>query len=224
MARDSESDIAWGHFLSQHKNSPNIENFVRPFYVPMTDIAKTLDGLTTALDLDKATGQRLDLIGSIVGANRYFPQGVTLAYFGFITQPAGRAFGKARMRHESDPLTESYTAGDEEYKTIIKAKIALNNGHGTAGEISEAAKTAFRAPVVSARDAGTASIDLWVGRIPSQDEGLGRVIPDYLPRAAGVSINIVFWSPLLPFGFSSNGHFGFGIGIMARTPISGDAS
>lgn len=220
MAREPEGDIAWGNFLRQHHGSPNAESFVRPFYLPMTTIAKSAEDLTTALDLTGVSGARLDLVGSIVGASRYMPQGITLAYFGFISQPSGRGFGKARMRHEGEPMTQAYTASDVEYRTLIKAKIALNNGRGTSRQIADAAKIAFSAPVASARDAGPAQIDLWVGRIPSANEGLGRVIPDMLPRAAGVSINIVFWSPFLPFGFSNNNHFGFGVGIMARTPIS----
>lgn len=220
MAREPESDVAWSHFLLQHRNSPNAEGFVRPFYAPLDALARSAEDMLTALDIEKAEGERLDLIGSIVGASRYLPQGITLAYFGFINQPSGRGFGQARMRHEGEPLAQAYNASDVEYRTIIKTKIALNNGHGTADDIAEAAKIAFRTPVVSARDAGPAAIELWVGRIPGPDEGLGRVIPEFLPRAAGVSISIIFWAPSLPFGFASNGHFGFGIGVLARTPVS----
>jgi hypothetical protein len=218
MAREPEGDIAWGHFLRQHHGSPQAEGFARSFYGPMTTLATALDALTTALRLDDATGARLDLIGSIVGASRHIPQGITLGFFGFITQPSGRGFGIARMRHEGDPLFEAWTAPDVEYRSLIRAKIGLNNGHGTAAEIEAAAKAAFNAPVVSARDAGSAHIELWVGRIPGPDEGLGRVVPDYLPRAAGVSISIVFYAASLVFGFKNNRHWGFGVGIMARTP------
>lgn len=220
MSIDKQEEIAWSHFLSQHQNSQNMEGFVKPFFAPMTTLANSLDRMTFEDDIEASSGARLDLVGSIVGATRFFPQGISLAFFGFISQPSGRAFGVARMRHEDDAITQSYTAGDVEYRTLIKTKIALNNGHGTAPEIARAAKIAFNAPVVSARDAGEAHIELWVGRIPSLDEGLGKIIPDYLPKLAGVSMNIVFWSPSLPFGFISNKHFGFGVGIMARTPLS----
>lgn len=220
MAKEKQSDIAWNNFLWQHQKSPNAENFVKPFYLPFDYAVDSAEQLRFALDLDKAEGERLDYIGSIVGASRYLAQGIKLPFFGFNSQEVGRGFGQARMRHEGEAQSEAYTAGDEEFKTIIRTKIFLNNGHGTAAEIEEAAKIAFRAPTVSARDAGPATVELWVGRIPSVDEGLGRVIPDMLPRAAGVLINIVFWSPDLPFGFISNGHFGFGVGVMARTPVS----
>lgn len=219
MTRPPEDDVAWGYFLPQHRNSVNAENFARSFFTPLNELARSLEDLLSALDLENASGERLDLIGSIVGASRYMPQGITLAYFGFAHQPAGRGFGRARMRHEGEPLTQSYTANDQEFKVLIRLKIMLNNGHGTAPEIAAAAKFAFRAPTASARDAGPGKIELWVGRIPSQDEGLGRVIPDMLPRLAGVSINIIFWEPLLPFGFANNGHFGFGVGVLARTPF-----
>lgn len=220
MPREPEGDIAWGHILRQHEKSPKLEGFVRGFYGPMTSLATNLEALQTALRLDDATGARLDLIGSIVGASRYVAQGITLAYFGFATQPSGRGFNQARMRREGEPLTQAYTALDSEYRTIIRLKIAQNNSHGTAYDIEQAAKMAFKAPVVSARDAGTAHIELWVGRIPGVEEALGRVVPEMLPRAAGVSISIVFWAPNLPFGFRSNNHFGFGVGVMARSPFS----
>lgn len=219
MASVPQDQVAWDNFLSQHKNSPVAEGFARSFFVPMNDIARSLEQLTLALDIDAAEGARLDLIGSIVGASRYMPQGITLAYFGFVTQVSGRGFGQARMYHDSEPLSQAYTAGDDEYRVLIKTKIALNNGHGTAAEIEAAARYAFRAPTASARDAGPAHVELWVGRIPSVNEGLGRVIPDILPRAAGVRISIVFWNPELAFGFRNNNHFGFGVGILARNPI-----
>jgi hypothetical protein len=220
MARPLDSEIAWGNFKRQHSEDINMEAFVKSLYAPLDSLGQALEAMKSLTDINQASGQRLDLIGSIVGADRYLPQGITLAFFGFISQPSGRGFGKARMRSQNEGTTESYTAADAEFKTLIRTKIALNNGHGTAPEIEAAAKLAFNAPVVSARDAGDASIDLWVGRIPSVDEGLGRVLPDYLPRAAGVSVNIIFWEPSLPFGFSNNKHFGFGVGVLARSPLS----
>lgn len=219
MATLPQDEIAWDKFLSQHKNSPQAEGFARSFFMPMNAISSSLEQLTRALDLDSAQGARLDLIGSIVGASRYMPQGITLAYFGFVTQASGRGFGQARMYHDGEALAQSYTAGDEEYRILIKTKIALNNGHGTAKEIEDAARYAFRAPTASARDAGPGHVELWIGRIPNINEGLGRVIPDILPRAAGVRISLVFWNPELPFGFKNNNHFGFGVGILARNPI-----
>ncbi len=220
MAIIDDSEVAWDNFLRQHKNSPKAEAFVKSIYAPTISFNISAERLKTATDVDKATGGRLDAIGSIVGVSRYLSQGITLAFFGFRNQPSGRGFGQARMRYEGEAITQAYEANDIEYRSLIKAKIALNNSHGTAPELEQAAMTAFRAPVCSARDAGNASINLWVGRIPSVDEGLGRVIPDFLPRPAGVKINIVFWNPSLPFGFKSNNHFGFGIGVLARTPQS----
>lgn len=220
MARPKESDVAWANFLSQHIKAKNAENVVRPIFQPLDAMGQSLDAMRLQMDYALVTGERLDKVGSIVGAQRYLPQGIKLTYFGFITQESGRGFGQARMRHEGEPLTDAYTLNDVEYRQIIQAKIALNNGRGTAKEIEAAAKMAFRAPTASARDAGPGAIELWIGRIPSVDEGIGRVIPDFLPRLAGVKISLKFWNPQLPFGFSNNKHFGFGVGVMARTPLT----
>ena len=103
-ARASDADVAWGHFLAQHKGKPVLEAFVRALYAPIAPLADSLVGLRTALDLDRAEGARLDLIGSIVGVSRHIPQGIVLSYFGFQSQPAGRGFGQARLRREGEPV------------------------------------------------------------------------------------------------------------------------
>lgn len=220
MARDPQDVTAWGNVLRQHADSPQMEGFFRAFYGPLTGAAAALDQIASSRTLDDAEGERLDLIGSIVGIGRDIPNGVYIAYFGFQGQPAGRAFGVARMRREGDPIALSYSAGDVEFRAMIRAKIALNNGHGTAPEIARALRSIFGVEQVSVRDVGPAAIEAWIGRIPAPDEVTGSVVQNLLPRAAGVKLNLTYFSPAF-FGFVGQaGATGFGQGPMARTSTS----
>ena len=218
MARTPQGDIAWGHVLEQHRRSPNAEGFFRAFYDPLTGLASGLDDLSLALVLDQAEGERLDLIGSIVGLGRELPTGITLLYFGFANQASGRGFGQARMRREREPIAATYTAPDVEFRAMIRAKIALNNGRGTAPELEAAGRTAFRWPHVSVRDAGPAHFELWIGREPEIGEVASATLSPLLPRGAGIGMSIGRQAVVLFFGFREQNLAGFGVGILARTP------
>lgn len=206
--------------LRQHTLSPRIEALVKALHTPLTPLTRSLEDLTTALNLDAAEGARLDLIGSIVGVSRELPDGIFIPYFGFASQPAGRGFGQARMRREGEPTATTYTAPDVEYRTLIRAKIALNNSHGTADDVAAVLRSHYGASLVSVRDTGNAHAEGWVGRIPAPDEPLARTLPRF-PRAAGVTIGVVFYEPGRTFGFAGQANaVGFGQGPMARTPPS----
>jgi hypothetical protein len=218
MARADQGDIAWSHVLDQHRASQTAEGFFRAFYAPLTGLANAFDDLTLALTLDQAEGERLDLIGSIVGIGRTLPAGITLLYFGFASQASGRGFGQARMRREREPISTTYIAPDAEFRPMIRAKIRLNNARGTAPEIEQASREAFRWPTVSVRDAGPAHFEIWIGREPEVGEVASATLSPLLPRAAGVGMSIGRQTILIPFGFRENNHLGFGLGFMARAP------
>lgn len=218
MARATQGDIAWSHVLEQHRGSPNAEGFFRAFYDPLTGLAGALDDLSLALTLDQAEGERLDLIGSIVGIGRELPTGITLTYFGFASQASGRGFGQARMRREREPISATYIAPDAEFRPMIRAKIALNNGRGTAPELEAAARAAFRWPAVSVRDAGPAHFELWIGREPQAGEVASATLSPLLPRGAGIGMTVGRQNVVLVFGFKEQGLAGFGVGVMARSP------
>jgi hypothetical protein len=195
MAREPQDDIAWGNVLRQHVGKPRTEGFFRSFYPPLTQAASALDAVRADRALDDAEGARLDLIGSIVGISRDIPNGIYLAFFGYAEQPAGRGYGQARYRADGEPAATSYNAPDAEYRSLIRAKIALNNGHGTAPEIVAALRHVYGVDLVSVRDGTPGAVEIWIGMIPSPDDQREFLVRDLLPRAAGVRINFNFFSP-----------------------------
>ena len=223
MPRQDDAQAGWDNMLSQHHQSPLTEALVKSLLRPLAATCAAAEGLLQALDYANATGERLDYVGSIVGITREIPNGVFLSYFGFEGQPAATGFGQSRMRHQGDATSVSYMMPDIEYRSIIRTKIALNNGHGTSGEIRDALIDAFNTNNVSVRDSETApaTARAWIGRLASEAEVLSSVIPRLVPRLGGVKLEYLFYDADRVFDFlGKRGAAGFGKGIMHRTALT----
>ncbi len=214
-------EIAWSHWLAQHVGKVNTENFVLAFYNPINQLDLVLDELYTKRWIETAEGSALDGCGSIVGLGRVTPQAIYLPFFGFITQPSGRAFGVARMRKQHEAYATTNTLGDVEYRSRILAKIALNNGYGTAEQIMSALQDALGVDNVRIFDMGNANGNLYINELISQNDPRFYIIDSMIPRAAGVKLWPYLTDPTYVFGFEEQKvYYGFGVGVLARTPPS----
>jgi hypothetical protein len=182
--------IAWGHFLAQHFDKINTENFVTSFYPPLNILDQALWDLYAKRWIDTATGEQLNGIGYIVGISRVIQGSVYLAFFGFATQIAGRAFGVARMRHKGEPWSKSSVLADAEYRTIIRLKIALNNGHGTAEEIMAVYNLTLNVQGTIVNDAGNANANVVINDYIPENDPRSQLYNYMIPKAAGVKLNI----------------------------------
>jgi hypothetical protein len=213
-------DIAWNHFLAQHEGKRSTEDFVLSFYGPLNILDEVLNELYTKRWIETAEGSALDGCGSIVGLSRTVSDAVYLAFFGFVTQPSGRAFGVARMRKEGEPFATTNVLGDVEYRGRIIAKIALNNGYGTAEQIMHSLQDALGVDDVRIFDIGNANANLYINELISQSDPRFYVIDKMIPRAAGVKIWPYLVDPKFTFGFLEQDLYGFGVGVMDRMPQS----
>jgi hypothetical protein len=215
-------EVAWGHFLAQHFNKENTEDFVTAFYPPLNMLDQALNDLYTKRWLETAEGQQLDGIGSIVGQTRIIANSVYLEFFGFTAQIAGRAFGVARLRHIREPWSESSVLGDDDYRVLINLKIALNNGHGTAEELMHAFDTILKVTRTTVVDFGNANARVLINDFIMSNDPRSQLLDYMLPKAAGVKLWPLLVNLDATFGFSNQnmGYFGFGIGILARSPAS----
>lgn len=210
--------IAWEHWLAQHIGKKNTEDFVRSFYGPLQKLDEVLNELYVERWLETADGDALDKIGCIVGLSRDIPDVIYKAFFGFVTQPSGRAFGVAKMRLHNEDYQDSMTLGDAEYRTALYLKIALNNGHGTAEEIMYAINTALNVTNSSVFDLSNATGMLLIRELILPTDPRAYVVDKLLPRAAGVKFYVLLADKQYVFGFSNQKiYYGFGVGIMART-------
>lgn len=81
----------------------------------------------TILDIDKSTGNNLDLIGSIVGQPRVLVDFSIDKYFGFLGNPRAEPYDVGLWYSTfSNKGSDTRTLSDEEYRRIIKARIIRN--------------------------------------------------------------------------------------------------
>jgi len=98
---------------------------VRP-YAEGELIARSIIGL---FDIDTAIGQALDFTGQWVGLTRFIDVLLPLVWFSFDDDELGFDQGKWRTPYEA--WTEIIELGDEEYRTLLKARIVANHWDGT---------------------------------------------------------------------------------------------
>ncbi len=209
------ADIAWGHFLAQYGDSPRLESLVRALYAPLQH--RQLKALYDERWLDTAVGRQLDGIGEIVGQPREIDDTLFVQFFGFHGQPNVAGFGKARLRRQYEPAVAGSTKlRDPEYRKILYWKIGLNNGHGTAPEIAASVKAIFDASVVRVRDLGNAKLGVWFNTTPQTNSALLVNAERWVPALAGVGVELLANTDEKPFGFISQGFYGFGVGVLAR--------
>lgn len=216
------AQIAWNNFLAQHVGKENTENFVLSFYPPINVLDKALNDLYTLRWIETSEGAQLDGIGSIVGLSRNIANSIYLPFFGFSSQISGRAFGVARMRHKREPYAQSSVLGDVEYRSAIRMKIALNNGHGTAEELMHAFNTSLHVTGTVVVDHGNANARVYINDFIMSSDPRSQLLSYMIPKAAGVKLWPYFVDADHIFGFADQnmGYFGFGIGILARQPAS----
>jgi hypothetical protein len=216
------AEIAWSHFLAQHVGKTNTENFVRAFYPPLNELDNALNDLYTKRWLETAEGVQLDGIGSIVGIKRTVPNAVYLPFFGFASQIAGRGFGVARMRNKREPYAQSIVLGDYDYRLLINMKIALNNGHGTAEELVYAFNQALNVTGTRVVDVGNANARIYINDFIMSFDPRSELLNYMIPKAAGVKLWPYYVDADYTFGFVNQnmGYYGFGIGVLARSPGS----
>lgn len=81
-------------------------------------------------NLDHATGQQLDIIGKWIGRNREVTSPIADYFFSFDSPTLGFDYGTWKNHYE--PEFGVIKVGDNEYRTMLRAKIGANNWDGTA--------------------------------------------------------------------------------------------
>lgn len=178
--------VAWGHWLTQFQDSPRLESVVRGLYWGMNEAAKTASQLYMDRWLDTAIGKQLDGIGEIVGQSRIILAG-DIRFFGFQGQTNSGGFSEARFRREWESGTGGMVALlDDDYRRLLRWKIAVNKGTGTAPDIAEAINAIFSTQNTRVIDVGNANIEIVVDVQLPEDNPLIVNKEQWVPAAAGV--------------------------------------
>lgn len=179
------------------------------------------------LDIDKAWGHRLDLIGKIVGIDRIVEKGYAKKYFGFEGATNAKGFGKAPMFNAvRDSAYSDTELSDEQFRFFIKSKIAKNitsakmANDGDRLSLQETVQYLFEG-LAYVDDNKNMTLTLYIDE--SYDEDDIRIIMQegLLPSPQGVGYKFVNnYSQDGTFGFLNNPNAkGFGEGKFARKVI-----
>lgn len=182
----------------ENRSKPKFVATVSATVQPLADIAAVAAGLTAAFDLDNAVGAQLDAVGEWVGRSRAIETPLEGVYFSL--DIAGLGLDEGWLQGQFDPDTGLVSLGDEQYRTLIRAKIAANHWDGSIPDAYRLLSLVFpdHVPVIS--DYGDMS--MFIGLIGSP---LGVVETalfsgGYLSiKPAGVQIVAHGLSPSYPF-------------------------
>ena len=113
--------------IQQYYNKPKAMAEIGLYSDEFEKVFNILNDFVNKFDLDKATGDRLDKIGKIVGFDRVVENAIPKRYFGFNDNVESKSFGEAPF---FDIVTDSGLSptelDDNQYKFYLTAKIAKN--------------------------------------------------------------------------------------------------
>ena len=181
----------------------------------------TVDWLRSFIDefdLDHATGDRLDIIGRIVGLKRIVPFIVPKIAFGFDENPNARGFDDkfnslADRAPFADKFARQYTSlqlDDNTYQFFIRAKISKNisspyMADDSGQSIQNAINDLFEGQAYALDKDKDMTLTLYVSPSFNLDRLRAIVRLDLLPKPHGVAwAYIVQAAPGETFGFADN--------------------
>lgn len=206
--------------LAQFTSSPKIEGLIKSYGRQLNELEEVFVDLMQKRWIETSEGKQLDGCGEIVGQSRLINVPVQIPYFGFYGQENGRGFEQARMRSISESTMSTAKLADEEYRTMIYAKIAKNTGHGKAEELISSLSFLFKGAKIVITEAGNAKIRVGIGRKLLESEVYIADRLNLLIRSAGIGIDLKsYFDNEKTFGFDDQnmGYKGFNEGIFART-------
>lgn len=114
---------------SAHNRKSNYMAMLRLVFEPLGAIQRLIAGMPALFDIDFAVGEQEDFVGQWVGATRNVSVALPNVYFSLDSAPLGLDFGS--MQGGDDPTTGLIILPDEQYRTLLRARVANNQWDGT---------------------------------------------------------------------------------------------
>lgn len=163
-------------FTSQYQGSPKLLKWAQVVLQYFDDCFACLNTFDKSFDLFTAVGAQLDILGTIVGVGR------TVSF---------------------QPTVGSPTLGDDDYRLLVKARIAFNQWNGKIDSLQAIWLQLFPSGNIAVIDGQNMSMTVALGGLfTSMQADLIR--NGYIvPRPEGVLINYIF-NDVPYFGFDSS--------------------
>ena len=115
--------------ISQHAVQPNFMAVVAVRCQPYADMVAVAQAMPGMFDIDVAVGDQLDAVGEWVGITRYLTEPLTNVYL--TLGPTGPGLGQGILMGPYDPTSGLVELPDQQYRTLLYARIAANHWDGT---------------------------------------------------------------------------------------------
>ena len=196
--------------VSQYNDSPIFLDFLSSLALLADDLQDEISRVNEFRQLKKAQGVNLDTIGRIVGVDRVVIDFQVGVFFGFEPDPTALGFDSVdevvtnagRYREIDEPTGIARFLGDDEYRTLITAKILSNTSNITPDAVLLITRATLEVMFGQGSDIpiyitelGNASFELQVVAELNPAEQAFITFLDLIPRPAGVKINFVYETP-----------------------------
>jgi hypothetical protein len=114
---------------SEHADKPNFLSVITALVQPFADQQIVLESMPSAFDLDTAVAAQLDDVGLWIGQSRYLTIPLENVYFSF--DVVGLGLDEGNWKGPYDPETGLVALNDDDYRTLLRAKIAANHWDGS---------------------------------------------------------------------------------------------
>ncbi len=174
---------------SEHFDKPKFIETISVSLKPLVDIQTSVLNFPVDYNVDTAIGAQLDVIGQWVGRSRQVKIPLTDVYFSFDTSIA-TGWDAGIWKSQFDPDSGLTSLPDEQYRILIKAKIAANKWDGTTPGAYLAWKEAFgEASQIVIQDNQNMSIIMAIFGLPSDTVFFKLLVEGYIPlKPEGVRI------------------------------------
>lgn len=194
--------------INQLGDSPSYNQILQWLAENYDRLQDILDYVQT-INVYDARGVWLDLIGAIVGQSREIPDAILFEYFGF-EEDAGLEFESGRFFEEGDPIAATSILPDEEYRTVILARVARNWGDISVPGVVEALQNITAAENILLWRRAPAAFEVYIGADISSNIRAILATQDIIPRGAGIGVDVLIQGDgFNVFGFEDDGYAAF---------------
>lgn len=184
----------------QYRGKPKANATVKTISNEVSRVYQSAVDVGDILNIDKARGYALDLVGYHVGVNRSLSSFIPRNFFGF-AKTGQLGFNEGKFYRYGESTGESTRLGDEDFRFMIKAKILKNYQIGAIEDITNSISFLFGrdARIIDNYDMTMTAIIPSTVMTPFKKYAIENL--DILVRPVGVMYKYVIIEPAKYFGF-----------------------
>lgn len=129
--------------IQQYRDKPKARQTIALWCGELDAVIDSATKVLEQIDIDKAQGFSLDIIGRRVGVVRLLPAYVSKGFFGYVQTQDAKGWGKGKWFKKGDSTGESINLSDDDMRFLIKARILKNFQDGSLDYTTSAIKKLF---------------------------------------------------------------------------------